>query len=815
MASDLNVNYTPAIFSAQAGLISALDDIQGIIKFDINGYILEANKLFRQIMGYEIHELVGQHHRMFFDPVYASGEEYRLLWESLRAGEARAGQFHRLSKQGQTVWLQASYNPVRGSDGRIDHIVKFATDITERQNSELLLSRTKQALELANQSAQIGSWDYEVANDVVHLSPFCATLLEIDSEPPLTIGNLLARLEPREYIEQAIQQAIQSGTGWDLELLHFNLGGEPRWFRSIGRAEMSEGSCVRLAVMMQDIHSIKQRELELLHAQQMAEAAVNSKDQFLATVSHELRTPLNAILGLGQILALDNRLDGDAHDFVLEIVNAGEHLLSLVNDLLDLAKVDQQDIQVTLDAVSLGPVLQECMGLIQQAAQARGISLHVADASGYTVQADRIRLKQVLLNLMSNAVKYNRPDGKIDITIDRVPTGYVRLEVRDTGLGIAQEHLSGLFKPFNRLGAENSTVEGTGIGLNIAQKLVRKMGGTIGVESQVNVGSIFWVEFPLAIQEPAVAQGDAFLSRVDSVAPAAVAAPAMPAAGLATAGEPDRRLILVAEDNPVNRKVIGLQLKRLGYAHDFAEDGEAALFRWREQAYDLVLTDLQMPRMGGYELAQQIRSEEKVGQSVPIIVFSANAMDAAWTGWRLLGVNDFLTKPVKFELLGEKLAYWLSSIPHSDAASTAQTGFGGMAVPAMLDLAVLADLVGSDPGTIREFLQHYQDSAEGLAAQLQTAFVQADWLQLARFAHSLKSSSRSVGAMALGQVCEQLEQAGTREQAAELSYLMPLFDSVWKRLCQAMATALSDQTADSGAFAGPYPFHESDGQLID
>ena len=788
MASVSGLDGLPATVSAQAGLVRALSDSQGLITFEPDGHILEVNPIWCQAMGYASHELVGQPQRMFCDPAHAASEAYRQLWESLRAGAIRTGQFQWMTKQGGASWWQSSYHPVRDSDGRVDHVVMFATDITEHKNNERLLSRTRQLLELSSQSARIGSWDYEVALDRVQLSPFCAQLLELDLQQPLTIDSLLARLEPREDIQPAVAQALRSGEGWDLELLYFHPSRGPCWFRSIGRAEMSAGACVRLAVMMQDIHSTKQREFELFHAQQMAEAAVRSKDQFLATVSHELRTPLNAILGLGQILALDQKLDDDAREFVLEIVNAGQHLLSLVNDILDLAKVEQQDIQVTLEPVSLQPVLQECMGLIQPAAQARAIALQLADASACQVQADRIRLKQALLNLLSNAVKYNRPHGRVEVKVEPVAAGRVRIQVMDTGLGIAAEHLPELFQPFKRLGAEHSTVEGTGIGLNITQKLVQKMGGTIGVESRLGVGSRFWIELALVQPEPAA----------DPVAvpapapgwPAAAAtgcAPVLPGDGLKLASPSDGWRLLVAEDNPVNRQVIGQQLKRLGYSHDFAEDGAAALFRWREQAYDLVLTDLQMPRMGGYELARQIRSEGARGHSVPIIVFSANAMDATWSGWRLLGVNDFLTKPIKLELLGEKLAYWLSVFPRSEAT---EAGRGGMALPAVLDLSVLADLVGDDPATLREFLQHYRLSAEDLVARLQAAFVQSDWLELALAAHSLKSSSRSVGALALGQLCEQLERAGMQEQVTELSSLMPVLASVWPRLSQALATAL-------------------------
>lgn len=919
MSPSTHQPYTPSLFVAQSGLVEALDRIQAIIKFDLHGHVLQANSLFLQAMGYEFHEMVGRHHRIFCDPDHAESEAYDRFWTRLRCGEAQAGEFHYLGKDGRTVWLQASYNPVRGVDGQIDHIVKFATDITpaklaaaeyegqmralnkvqavvefdmqgrvlhanenflamfgyglqeivgrshslfcdpldahgaeyeslwERlrqgqfdsgeyrrlsksgatiwiqcsynpiigpddqpykvvkfatditadKNNDLLLLRTKQALELSTQAAQIGFWDYDIAGDTLHLSPFGATLLKTLPEVPLALESLLARVEQRDILEQAIQHATQGGGGWDLELLLQTFNGEQRWLRIIGHAEQIEGRCIRLNGTMQDIQVAKQREMELRHAQKVAEDAARTKDQFLATVSHELRTPLNAILGFGQMLEMDEHLTEENKDLVQDMVNAGKHLLALVNDLLDLAKVNHSQIPVTLVPVALNAVLDECEDLIEQAAQANGITLDIARESAHLIQVDRVWLKQVLINLMSNAVKYNRPDGRIEVRTQLVDERSVRILVSDTGIGIGigieEKYLGSLFKPFNRLGAKNSAIEGTGIGLNITKKMVRKMHGRIGV------GSTFWVEFPLAHasedrpgQEAEPGSPPRAVPSVDRPA-ARLDAPA-----LRTPSQP----ILVAEDNPVNRKVIGQQLKRLGYACEFVGNGSVALSRWREQSYALLLTDLQMPYMGGYELAQHIRSEEGEGVRMPIIVLSANAMDASWDGWRAMGVDDFLTKPVKIDLLGEKLAHWMrvvddgaclvaelaSSVVESDQMPVEEDVLPSLSV---LDLDVLAELIGGGHELVREFLQDYRTSAAELVPQLHAGFAEAEWRQVARVAHTLKSSSRSVGAMALGEVCERLEKAGTQGQADEIARQMPLLERQWNKLMQAMAAALA------------------------
>ncbi|WP_156302899.1 sensor histidine kinase, partial [Methylogaea oryzae] len=255
----------------------------------------------------------------------------------------------------------------------------------------------------------------------------------------------------------------------------------------------ADGEIIGVLGTYEDITARKRIETELVRAKELAEQASQAKSEFLSRMSHELRTPLNAVLGFGQILAdeePDQPLTLDQKDCVEHIVNAGQHLLHLVNDILDLAKIEAGAIHLAPELIDIDELLQECLDIIRPQAAQRGISLIEPAPGGGTVSADRTRLRQVLLNLLSNAVKYNRPEGAIRVSVQPL-AGKVRLAVEDTGQGMTPEQLSGLFEAFNRLGAERSGTEGAGIGLVITKRLVEAMGGSIGADSRAGVGSTF------------------------------------------------------------------------------------------------------------------------------------------------------------------------------------------------------------------------------------------------------------------------------------------------------------------------------------
>lgn len=255
--------------------------------------------------------------------------------------------------------------------------------------------------------------------------------------------------------------------------------------------------------IVRDISERKLAERVLINAKEQAESANRAKSQFLSSMSHELRTPMNAVLGFAQLMEMDKALADDHRNCVAEILNGGHHLLDLINQVLDLARIESGKIEISIEPVNLAEVADECLKMIRALAEAQGILVESADCGNITLQANHMRLKQVLLNLLSNAVKYNRPNGTIKLHFSDQNTGQFRIMVSDTGPGIPHESLSQLFQPFNRLGAEGGIISGTGIGLTISKQLIESMGGTIGVESTPGTGSTFWIELPKSEGTPA------------------------------------------------------------------------------------------------------------------------------------------------------------------------------------------------------------------------------------------------------------------------------------------------------------------------
>lgn len=376
-------------------------------------------------------------------------------------------------------------------------------------------------------------------------------------------------------------------------------------------------------------------EKEIIATKEEAEHANNAKSEFLARMSHELRTPLNAILGFGQLLMIDNEnLTNDQKEGVDYILKGGDHLLNLINEILDIAKVDAGEMNLTLTDISLDSIIRSSLLLTRPLALKRGIKIQEPSATHIWLRTDIQRIKQVLVNLISNAIKYNHKGGDVRINVSLVLEGYVRISVIDNGFGISEKSKEELFEPFHRLSKNKENIEGTGIGLTITKKLVELMNGRIGVESELDKGSTFWVEFPQANSIEVKKEEYKYQS-----------APIDHSAGL--------KIILYIEDNQTNLMLVKRALEQSSCCKLIsATNAEEGIPIAREQQPDLILMDIDLPGMNGFEALDILQADEQTAH-IPVIAVSALAMKEQVEKGNSAKFSTYLTKPIKVDRLLE------------------------------------------------------------------------------------------------------------------------------------------------------------------
>ncbi len=538
--------------------------------------------------------------------------------------------------------------------------------------------------------------------------------------------------------------------GYRLNKRYLRPDGTPVWVSlAFAPVQVASEDAPRYLGIVEDISARMEMEERLRQASAEAAAANAAKSEFLAHMSHEIRTPMNAVLGLAQVLERQP-LAPAQRDMVGRIRSAGQSLLAILNDVLDLSKIEAGQLRIEERPFDLAGLLAKVDSLMGQAARGKGLTLRIEPQAlpPGLLRGDGLRIEQVLINLVGNAIKFTeRGEVALRVRADALTASALRLrvEVRDTGIGIAAEALARLFTPFTQADAGiGRRFGGTGLGLSICKRLVELMGGTIGAASQPGQGSCFWFEMPLA------------RAAATDAAATAVAPPAAAPAGPRLSGAH----VLVVDDSAMNRDLVERALALEGASATLAADGQQALelLRSGAQAFDAVLMDVQMPVLDGLAATRRIRGELGLA-ALPVIAFTAGVRDAQQAAARAAGADDVLPKPMDLEQMTQLLLRWIGPRPPAaEAPPPAADDFP--ALPG-IDRARAMQRLGKDRGMFLGLLEMFIEDNAGVVADTRADLARGERDAAARRMHTLRSNAGFICALDI------MEAAGALERAIE------------------------------------------------
>ncbi|NCA71911.1 MAG: response regulator [Sphingobacteriia bacterium] len=690
------------------------------------------------------------------------------------------------TKDGTPRWHHA-IGEVAGRDANAQavRVIGTNTDISERVATRQRIEETLQLLRLATEAAEIGIWSWEIEGNALTWDSRMEDWYELPRERrggTLLYRDWENRVHPDDLAEAEsyLRAALQEDAPYDCVFRLLLDDGRVRHIHAAAVIDRdAEGKAWRMVGINRDITAQRAQDEALRAAMATAESANAAKSTFLATMSHEIRTPLNAIIGTSYLMGKDELDPRQRRDLnIIEV--SSKHLLSLINDILDISKIEAGELALAPHAFSLPDLLRDLRALFSASAAGKGIALEIpepAEAIPPRLVADSNRLRQMLINLLGNALKFT-DQGQVVLRI--TPLGQetggtqtrLRFVVSDTGIGIGPELQARLFTPF--LQEDSSTSRhygGTGLGLSIVKRLAQLMGGAVGVESQVGRGSSFWLELPFEIAAEA--------PRQPAGAPASLPRPALVEADVGAAdAHRDQRLagvrVLVVDDNHINLEVIEHLLSREGSRVTLCDSGEAAIATLEEAMddYDVVLMDLQMPGMDGCDTALAIR-RQPLSRTLPIIALTAGATVSEQQRANAAGMDDFLIKPVDPDHLARVLRQHVEqrrteSIPVAPSAGAARhppvPTEPTVAEPAWpmidgIEAAAAVRNLGGDLAFFRALLAPFLADNRTAPHEARRLLAAGETTNAGKLVHKLRGQAGHLGATALRQAAGALEES--------------------------------------------------------
>lgn len=754
---------------------------------DSDGRILEVNDAWLELLGYPREEVAGRWFGEFLSPEHR--DPFSKGFNAMISGGGECGaELELLRKDGFRADVVIRGRMAKGEDGKFLQSHCILMDITERREMEGALKRSEEYFRALIENTSDIVVVLDARGVIQYVGPSAVRLLgylgeEVFGKP---VFEFIHPDEVKEVQETFKHAVATPGFTLTKEVRCRHKDGTYLCLEAIGKNLLDDPKVGSVVINARDITDRKRSEGELQKAKEAAEAAGRARAQFLANISHEIRTPMNSIIGMTELL-IETPLNRQQKELAETARESAEMLFALVDDILDFSKMEAG--KLIIESIPFDPlnVLEKTIRIISVKAREKGLSLNYSYPPGIpaVTRGDPYRLQQVLINLAGNAVKFT-DKGRVDINLSlesEDPTRVMLLfEVADTGPGLPEGQCRKVFDPFVQAdGSSTRRHGGAGLGLSIAKQLVEMMGGRIGVENRPGRGATFWFMVPLE----KIAEEDAFRAalRPWSKEPDH-AGPDHPGGAPLGPGAAGKGNILLAEDNPVNRRLMIWQLEKLGWAAHAVSNGREALEEVVSgQTYRLILMDCQMPLMDGFEATRAIREHQgRQGGRIPIIAITAHAMHGDREQCLNAGMDDYLSKPVKLEDLGRMLDLWLPPEEGRDAVKPAAGSTPGREEPEAgrwsvdrEELIKIREAAGGNEGLVIQLIDIYLEDTPPRIAALRDAAENGDPAGLKMAAHSLKSSSAGVGALTLSDMSRELEEmgrAGSVSGAAEKAALV-------------------------------------------